>query len=487
MHGSRDLVLAPPPRAETVSRPAQGVVVVDEAGVVVDCDAGAAALLGAAAADLVGRAWSELAPPGSPPPRVMAAGGGLVLLGEGPEPEEALVGRRAVELARALREARWTVADADEFAEAALDSMSHQLRTPLATILGTSEALADDVFGPLDPRARAALGAIEDAGRALLGFVDDVLDLSRSRAGKLELDRVEVDLPRLVREAVDPVRPDALAAHIEVVTAVDPALGAGGGWRLLGDPARLQRALWHLLDNALRFSAPGGLVRVDAEVDGDRARLVVTDSGPGMSPAERLRAGRPFAAGASAGLARAQGGPGLGLAYAGRLAELHGGSLRLTSVLGAGTRVALELPLDRAGPAGRAPAVIEERASPLVLVADDDAASVDTMSIYLRAKGFRVEAVGDGLAAVAAARELRPDAIVMDLQLPGLDGLSAIGRIRNDLAGRSVPIVAVTGLALRGDRDRCLAAGASDYLPKPVSLRGLVRALEALLRPPAGL
>lgn len=464
---------------------ARGVVVLDATGLVVDCDAGAAACLGAPAADLVGRPWAELAPPGSPAPRSMAGGGALVLLGVGPEPDEALVARRAVELAHALRDARWTVADADLFAEAVLDSMSHQLRTPLATILGTSEALADDVFGPLEPRARAGLRSIEDAGRALLGFVDDVLDLSRSRAGKLELHRAEVDLPRLVQAAVDGVAADALAAGVRLTAAVDPSLAAPGGGRLIGDAARLQRALRHLLDNALRFSEPGGLVRVDAEVEGDLVRLVVTDSGPGMTPAEQLRAGRLFGAGAG-GRARAQAGPGLGLAYAGRLAELHGGALRLTSVPGAGTRVALELLLGRAGGAASPPALVEERPARVVLIADDNAANVDTMSTYLRAKGFRVEAVGDGLAAVAAAKELRPDAIVMDVQMPGLDGLSAIGRIRDDPGGRAIPIIAVTALAMRGDRDRCLAAGASEYLAKPVSLRGLVHALEALLQRPRG-
>jgi len=469
--------------------PARGVVILDATGAVVDCDAGAAACLGAPAVDLLGRAWAELAPPGSPAPRPMAGGGALVLLGAGPEPDDALVARRAVELAHALRDARWTVADADQFAESVLDSMSHQLRTPLATILGTSEALADDVFGPLEPRARAGLRSIEDAGRALLGFVDDVLDLSRSRTGKLELRRAEVDVPALVQTTVDGVAAEALAARVRLGTTVDPTLAALGGRRLVGDAARLQRALRHLLDNALRFSEPGGLVRVDTEVEGDLVRLVVTDSGPGMSPAEQVRAGRLFSPGASAaavGCALAQAGPGLGLAYASRLAEFHGGALRLTSVAGAGTRAALELLLGRSGGGGATPAVVEERPARLVLLADDNAANVDTMSTYLRAKGFRVEAVGDGLAAVAAARELRPDAIVMDVQMPGLDGLSAIGRIRSDPAGGSVPIIAVTALAMRGDRDRCLAAGASEYLAKPVSLRGLVHALEALLQRPPG-
>ncbi|MBI4861364.1 MAG: PAS domain S-box protein [Candidatus Riflebacteria bacterium] len=388
-----------------------------------------------------------------------------------------------------LRCARDAAEAANQAKSGFLASMSHELRTPLTSILAFSEALQDMVYGPLTESQTRALRSIAVSGRHLLDLINDILDVSKIEAGRLELDVRRCSVPEICQAAVQLIAGMAGSKSQSLEFSISPESLA-----LMADPRRLKQMLVNLLGNAVKFTPTGGRlgleVRCDPEVGA--IRFVVWDTGIGMNDSDLTRLFKPFVQIDSA-LSRRFSGSGLGLALVQRLAELHGGSISVESTPGQGSRFMLLLPWNpmpavapvspetEPGPRPAADlAAPKAGAAASILLADDDPAVSTALCDGLEARGYAVTLACDGQEAVEKFKELRPDLVVMDIHMPVLDGLDAIRLMRSDADPvlRTVPIVALTALAMPGDRERIMAAGATDCRTKPVRIRSLVETIE---------
>jgi PAS domain S-box-containing protein len=428
------------------------------------------------------------------------------------EEERALLARRVAERTADLSAANAELARAARLKDEFLASMSHELRTPLNAVLGLSEALQEEVYGPLSERQHKSLRTIEESGRHLLALINDILDVSKVEAGKLELEIGPVSVESVCQASLGLIKQAAHKKRLKVSSSFDSAVEI-----LQADQRRLKQILVNLLSNAVKFTPEGGEVGLEVVGDAERevAHFTVWDTGIGILSEEMGRLFQPFVQ-LDSSLSRQYTGTGLGLALVRRLTELHGGGVSVGSEVGQGSRFTVSLPwqgpvLSRARPepgrrvegsAGTVEPVAEPEPveagtslagaaaqrpaveRPLILLAEDNEDSIATFSDYLLAKGYRVVVARDGAEAIERVREERPELILMDIQMPGMDGLEATRHIRADAAQSvaTVPIIALTALAMPGDRERCLEAGADEYLSKPVSLRELVRAIEVQLR-----
>jgi signal transduction histidine kinase len=368
----------------------------------------------------------------------------------------------------------------DEF----LATMSHELRTPLNAVLGLSEALLDDYGDTLPEPAREDLEMIHRSGAHLLTLINDVLDLSKIEAGRGALTFADIEPADALGAAIALVAPDAQRKGVILSTALpDDDL------TVRMDARALKQIAVNLLSNAVKFTPPGGRVHLSAErreaptPDADaELRMTVADSGIGIAAEHLPRVFRPFEQ-LDARLTREHGGTGLGLAIVSRLIEGLDGRLEVTSTVGAGSTFTVVLPLRARAAAQRdpEPAVPVPGAAPHVLLAEDNLASQRTYQGYLTAHGFRVTVAADGLEAVEQVRRSRPDVVLMDIQMPRLDGVAAIAALRADPASRDLPIIAITALAMPGDEARVRAAGADRYLAKPFRLGALLEHIAQLL------
>ncbi len=389
----------------------------------------------------------------------------------------------------ALNQANLELARAVRLKDEFLANMSHELRTPLNAVLGTAEILQmPEVLGPLAERQREALQTIEDSGRHLLSLINDILDLAKIESGSETLDIAPVEVPYICHSCLAFVKEAALRKHVVVETRLDPEVE-----RIAADERRLKQILVNLLNNAVKFTPPGG--RVSLEVDGDRegrfVRFRVADTGIGIEAKDLPRLFQPFVQ-LDSGLTRQYEGTGLGLALVARMVELHSGRVAVESEPGAGSRFSVFLPWAEARQDGMdTPAAPPAQAAgppdtglpaPLVLVAEDNEANVRLLASYLRAKGYRVSVARNGRDALAAARSEPPAVILMDLQMPVMDGLEAMGRLRAEPDPRlsGIPVIVLTARAMPGDRAGAIEAGADDYLAKPVDLNRLLQMIEKL-------
>jgi signal transduction histidine kinase len=394
----------------------------------------------------------------------------------------------------------------DEF----LASMSHELRTPLNAILGMSEALRVGVFGLLDARQGEAVTTIEDSGRNLLQLINDVLDISKIEAGRLEIAPGEIEAEPFAASCLRLFREAAHHKGVRLSSRVHPGLHV-----LRADPLRMKQIVANLLSNAVKFTPRGGevLLELAAEPESGGFRVVVSDTGVGIAQEDHERLFEPFVQ-ADAGLSREYGGTGLGLALVRRLAELHGGGVDVRSEPRRGARFTVRIPglpasafgssrtprdsgMEARGPdTGPAAAATPPNASAetapgkrpgrvgrdrLLLLAEDSAVNVRTVGGFLESLGYRVAVARNGREAVERIASDRPLLVLMDVQMPVMDGLEAIRRLRANPDSAGLPVIALTALAMPGDRERCLEAGADAFLSKPVSLSGLAELVEGLL------
>ena len=525
-----------------------------------------------------------------------------------------------------------------------LANMSHELRTPLNAILGLSEALREQTYGSLTPRQSQSLDTIHSSGEHLLSLINDILDLSKIEAGKLELNLAQVNVSEFCESCLVFVRTQAMQKKIGVTFEHDDNVA-----QLSVDPRRLKQILVNLLTNAVKFTPNGGHIglSVTAPKGDDVVRFTVWDTGIGIAIDDAAKLFRAFTQ-IESGLTRPQEGTGLGLALVAKLVELHGGSVTLESELGKGSRFIVTLPMVDAAASktsarfifssemdapvgGRVsgarhgnlevkdvvPARVYRRAllieddptaadllvrhlcalgltsvvhprgeqsvdevlreqpdvilldiqlpndsgwvvltrlkenpltrdipvvivsvvdapeksrslgaaahftkpvsreqlklflqpsqasadvadtgkmlgqsltrnfahakdSPMILMAEDNMANIQTVGGYLEAKGYNMQYAYNGQVAVTLARQLQPSLILMDIQMPVMDGLTAIKKISTDIVMKDIPIIALTALAMPGDRERCLAAGATEYISKPVKLKELLVLVEKL-------
>lgn len=374
----------------------------------------------------------------------------------------------------------------DEF----LANMSHELRTPLNSILGMTEGLQEAIFGPINEQQIHALQTIERSSNHLLSLINDILDVAKIESGQIELHYSPVSISRLCESSLAFVKQQAQKKHLQLTIQLSPHLP-----ELLVDERRIRQVLINLLTNAVKFTPNGGQITLEASLTPEpqgmgNLCIAVSDTGIGISADNIPKLFQPFIQVDSA-LNRQHEGTGLGLALVKRLVELHGGSINVRSEVGVGSCFTVALPLSALAsppPQSDAATIVSSsqqeslNPSPLILLAEDNEANITTTAAYLEAKGYRLLLARDGQAAIALARSAHPDLILMDIQMPATDGLEAIRQIRQIPTLATVPIIALTALAMTGDRERCLTAGASDYLSKPVEFKQLTALIQQLLQ-----
>lgn len=375
-----------------------------------------------------------------------------------------------------------SLADARDAAEAAnrakssfLANMSHELRTPLNAVVGLSELLQQDSD---NPRAIGHAGTIRQSALSLLELIDDVLDLSRIEAGGLRLRPTSCDLPGLLRDVAAMFAPVAERQGIGFVLSPGADLPT---W-VEADSVRLRQVLVNLVGNAIKFT-PRGEVRLVATVTERNAsqatvRFDVIDSGIGIDGALQGALFKPFTQGEGGGAAPPRSGAGLGLAITAELVAMMRGRVTLDSAPGKGSTFSVTLPLElAAAPAtpSVSPAMPGAATARRVLLVEDNEVNQLVASEMLMALGCEVRIAASGQAALVELMAERPDLVLMDCMMPGMNGFetTAAWRTHERLHGGHVPIVALTANAIAGDRDNCLAAGMDDYLTKPVSLEKL--------------
>jgi len=378
----------------------------------------------------------------------------------------------------------------DEF----LANMSHELRTPLNAILGFAELLDKGVYGDLTDKQRHPLQMMQDSAQHLLQLINDILDLSKVEAGRMELELAPVMVEEICQAGLQFVQQIARKKNVHLSLKLDSEIR-----HVLADGRRLKQMLINLLNNAVKFTPEGGQVGLEVARRGEGGKpkevlFTVWDTGIGIAPEKQAQLFQPFVQ-LDGGLSRKYEGTGLGLALVQAMAELHGGRVSVESAgLGQGARftVALPwmpLPLPRSSTdSSEADSGLESLAAilgrpPLVMAVDDSTMTLNVLTTFLEAMGCQVMTARNGTEALAALEEAtkaaQPDLILLDIQLPGIDGLTVIRRAR--AAGSAVPIVALTALAMPSDRERCLEAGANDYLSKPVRLDDVARVIRAQL------
>ncbi len=366
-----------------------------------------------------------------------------------------------------------------------LSTISHELRTPMNGVLGMAELLLDD---GLSPDQRRQVDAVHASASTLLTLLDDLLDIARVEAGRLELSLAPTDLGGTVRSVIGLAQHEARRKGLELSLELDRSLTE----LLLLDEARTRQIVSNLVGNAVKFTE-GGTVTVRCEADGPAAdgrqpvRLRVEDTGPGMSTAVRARAFEPFSQGDRVAT-RTHGGSGLGLAIVKQLVELMGGQIELDSVLGLGTSIEVRLTPELAPHHAVEASPREDDADVVrarrlrVLVAEDNLINQQVARGYLDALACETEVVEDGAAAIRAFVDRGPyDVILMDCYMPEVDGMAASREIRRH--DRSIPIVAVTADAARERAQLCREAGMSDVLAKPFDRRSLSAVLARWTRP----
>ncbi len=382
----------------------------------------------------------------------------------------------------------------DEF----LANMSHELRTPLNAILGITEGLQDQVFGPVNIEQIRGLQIIERSGFHLLALINDILDVAKIESGQIDLDCTPTSVALLCQSSQAFIKQQALKKRIQLEMKFPANLPD-----LLVDERRIRQVLINLLNNAVKFTPFGGRITLEVKrikysppiqvadlPSPDYLQIAVIDTGIGIAPENIDRLFQPFIQIDSA-LNREYTGTGLGLSLVKRIVELHGGKVGLTSEVGVGSCFTIELPCHTSRAFSpeleTQPELFQKsnqsqlKISPLILLAEDNEANISTVSSYLKAKGYRLLLAKNGEEAIALAQSEHPDLILMDIQMPSMDGLEAIKHIRDHPNLVKLPIIALTALAMTGDRELCLEAGANDYLTKPVKLKQLANTIQQFL------
>ncbi len=407
---------------------------------------------------------------------------------------EAELQRTNAELARATRLK-------NEF----LATISHELRTPLNAILGTSEILLDKLYGEISEVQKDAIKVIDQNGNHLLQLINDIIDLTRIESGQVKLQCQPTKINYLCENSMVLVRQQAFNKQIQTHLQITPTLP---DLIIDIDKQRITKALINLLNNAIKFTPVEGSVtlkvtsqakafqlnygNIESPPNSNQTwiRFSVIDTGIGITQENIQKLFQPFVQLDSA-LNRKYSGTGLGLSLVKQIVELHGGKVGVISEAGVGSHFWFDLPCDDLLLQSSTPTLPIDSVAPpsqvtsdppivpfCILLAEDSLSNIKTISSYLKIKGYKVIVAKDGEEAIHKAKSEHPDLILMDIEMPKVDGLEAMKQIRQDSALKDTPIIALTGLAMDGDREKCLAAGATDYFTKPVRLKQLAIIIE---------
>jgi signal transduction histidine kinase/AmiR/NasT family two-component response regulator len=446
--------------------------------------------------------------------------------------ERSLLAQRVAERTAELSFSNAELARAAHAKDEFLATMNHELRTPLNAVLLYAESLQTQLPGPLNERQLRAVGGIHESAHHLLSLINDILDVAKMDAGKLSLDITSSEVESVCQSSLRLVAEMAQQKQLDLRFRRNPIVT-----RLDVDERRLKQMLMNLLSNAIKFTPEGGRVglEVDGDIENDFVHFTVWDTGSGIAAEDIKKLFQPFVQLDSRHV-RQHGGTGLGLFLVYRMAELHGGSVSVTSQIHQGSRFTISLPwhqqrqpaspdslqlpslatlpshpnndmlrnpvTDSAGPWGQQPDNAMEQVSQIaqpaaipqldassnlaVLVVDDNEANLRVLLDFLQEWHCRVLVARTGAEAVQQAKEERPALILMDIQMPEMNGLDAIRLIRSEEASKPNQhqsyIVALTALAMPGDREQCLAAGADDYISKPIRIERLTEVLSLHLQ-----
>ncbi len=415
---------------------------------------------------------------------------------------EELVTERTAELSYANAELAKASRMKDEF----LANMSHELRTPLNAVLGLTEALQEEIYGNINQVQSEKLHHIDESGKHLLSLINEILDLAKIEAGKIVLEYQQISIEKLMQSSLRFIKQSAFKKKIKVSTSISGTIET-----FRADEKRIRQILVNLLSNAVKFTSKGGQIgfEVDVNEKNQTISFLVWDTGIGISHENLDKLFLPFVQ-IDSTLSRQYEGTGLGLALVNKLVNMHNGSITIGSQEGKGSRFIVTIPLmeygnkdsdsyrdeGKSGFKDTKTVMIESdvliakedeqkknEGQQLILLAEDNEQNITTIKDYLEAKQFRVVVARNGKQAVEMAYEIKPELILMDIQMPEMDGIEVIKKIRvsSNSEISEVPIIALTALVMPGDREKCFNAGADEYLKKPVSLKNLVNNINEFL------
>ena len=385
---------------------------------------------------------------------------------------EQKVKNRTDQLAEATRTAQAANQAKSEF----LANISHELRTPMNGVIGMLDIALDR---DLNPELAEQLQTAQHCAHSLLSLLNDILDLSKIEAGKMTLEKISFDVRALLEDCIKSHQPRAQKNSVTLLSEVSSNVPR----EITGDPLRIRQILGNLISNAVKFTDHGSVaVRMDGQFsDGGGFRIGVTvqDSGTGI-PADKLLSIFDEFTQADGSVSRKYGGTGLGLAITKKLVKLHGGEINVNSELGRGTAFTVTLQCEARGVAGGNPAAIAAPSiaaaltgvadqAARILVVEDNQVNQKVVTAVLRKRGFYIELANDGQEALNKLNQSAAfDLVLMDVQMPVLDGLETTRLIRKEARWKHLPIIAMTAHAMNGDKERCLDAGMSGYISKPV-------------------
>ncbi len=388
-----------------------------------------------------------------------------------------------------------------------LANMSHELRTPLNSIIGFSEILMDGTFGELNEKQAKYIGNVYDSGKHLLNLINDILDLSKVEAGKMELHYEQVKIYPVFEEVKSIISPLAKKKEITLESSIEDGLEI-----IDTDRGKFKQILFNLVSNAIKFTPESGKVSINATTSEDMALITVTDTGIGITEEDQKKLFNPFKQ-LDASTTREYQGTGLGLALVKKFTQLHGGDVWLESKVGEGSTFGFSIPVknksvidphtqptpqpSREPTRPEVPAISEEvdtkkikniaphisvpensdGTEPLILVIEDDPRSRELLTLSLVDAGYRVIAATNGKDGVTMAKVMKPFAITTDIMMPGMDGWDVLNNLRTNERTSSIPIIIIS---MVDDKNIGLASGASDYFVKPVDKNTLLDTIEKL-------